>query len=142
MKISAKIDYACRALIELSLHWPNHAPLQIQIIAQNQKIPIKFLTQILIHLKQAGYVQSIRGKNGGYLLALTPQEIRLGDVLTHLDGISYSSAESRKDVNREHVMDAIWGELNEVVFNAMKKIDFEAICNRERGRDKSLMFQI
>ena len=77
MRISAKIDYACRALLELSLHWPNNIPLQINTIAQNQQMPVKFLTQILLQLKQIGYVQSVRGKKGGYLLAKAPQKIRL-----------------------------------------------------------------
>ena len=48
MKIIAKTDYACRALLELSLHWPKQEPLQVTAIADNQQIPIKFLIHILI----------------------------------------------------------------------------------------------
>lgn len=69
MKISAKIDYACRALlIELGLHWPDNRPMQVSAIAKRQKIPMNFLVHILITLKELGYVDSIRGKSGGYVL--------------------------------------------------------------------------
>ncbi|MGB3241335.1 MAG: Rrf2 family transcriptional regulator, partial [Candidatus Omnitrophota bacterium] len=62
MRISARCDYACRALLELSLHWPNEAPVHIQQISENQKIPERYLVQILIQLKRLGLVTSSRGK--------------------------------------------------------------------------------
>ena len=142
MKISAKMDYASRALLELSLHWPNSVPLQINKIAKRQQIPVKFLTQILINLKQLGYVESLRGKNGGYLLSRAPSQIKLSDVITHLGSVGYSVAEDRRNKESDHVMDIIQEEIDETVLNAMGKIDFETICNRKRTRDNAIMFQI
>jgi len=142
MKISAKIDYACRALIELSLHWPNNTPMQINTIAQNQQIPTKFLTQILLNLKQIGYVQSVRGKRGGYLLSKAPQKIWLSKLVESFSGIGYSSAENKQNGNSDHTMDLIWNEIDETVLKAMGEFNFETICDRKRSRDRAFTFQI
>ena len=142
MKISAKIDYACRALLALSLHWPNKIPMRISKIAQSQQIPMKFLTQILLNLKQMGYVQSTRGKNGGYLLSKNPQKIKLSGLIENMGGIGYSVTENRQDGNDTHMMDLIWGEVDKTMLKTMSEIDFESIADRKRRRDKAFMFQI
>ena len=142
MRISAKIDYACRALLELSLHWPSTTPVPIAAISNAQNIPVKFLTQILLNLKQMGYAQSIRGKNGGYLLARQPREIKLSDVIQNLGGIGYSAAEDRTHNKDNHVISQIWQEIDDVVLREMNKVDFEIICNRKQKSDKAFMFQI
>jgi len=142
MRITAKIDYACRALLELSLHWPNNVPMQINTIAQNQQIPMKFLTQILLQLKQMGYVQSMRGKKGGYLLAKAPQKIRFKELIGNFGGIGFSDAENKQNSNSDHTIDLIWGEIDQVVLKAMAEINFETICDRKRTRDRAFVFQI
>src|SRR2546427_7062657 len=103
MKISAKIDYACRALIELALHWPDRTPLQIRTIAKRQKIPIKFLVHILIHLKQLGLTQSVRGKSGGYVLAQSPTNIKLNMIIKSFGGLGYSSVDEKAKHPDRHV---------------------------------------
>ena len=138
MKISAKIDYACRALLELSLHWPNQEPLQVEAIAGRQKIPLKFLTQILIHLKQVGYVESVRGKKGGYLLRKLPKEIKLGDIVENFNGEAGNTREEKSNP----IFSPIWKELRQELFKTMDKINFEDICNRKRQSDNTLTFQI
>lgn len=142
MRISAKIDYACRALLELSLYWPNNVPMQINTIAVNQQIPTKFLTQILLNLKQIGYVQSVRGKKGGYLLAKAPQKILLNELVESFGGIGFSTAENRHSGHSDHAMDLIWGEIDESLLKTMGKISFETICDRKRSRDQAFTFQI
>ena len=142
MRISAKIDYACRAILELALHWPNNEPVQINEIAKNQNIPMKFLTHILINLKQLGYTQSIRGKKGGYTLAKAPIEIPLSALVNDLGSVGYSIAENRNNVQNDHIMDSIWNEIDAVVLKAMNNITFETICNRKRRLDNVMMFNI
>ncbi len=137
MKISAKIDYACRALLELSLHWPNPEPLQIEQIAQRQRVPVKFLTQILIHLKQVGYVESVRGKNGGYLLRKLPREIKLNDIMENFQDVNNS-----RDEKSNPIFSPIWQEVNQEFLKAMDKFNFEDICNRKREVDSTPTFQI
>lgn len=137
MKISAKIDYACRALLELSLHWPNQEPLQVETIAGRQRIPRKFLTQILIHLKQIGYVESVRGKKGGYLLRKLPREIKLNDIMEN-----FQDANNSRDEKSNPIFSPIWREVNQEFLKAMGKFNFEDICNRKREVDNTPTFQI
>ena len=137
MKISAKIDYACRALLELSLHWPNPEPLQVEQSARRQRVPVKFLTQILIYLKQAGYVESVRGKNGGYLLRKLPREIKLNDIMEN-----FQDTNNSRDEKSNPIFNPIWREVNQEFLKAMDKFNFEDICNRKRQSDNTLTFQI
>ena len=142
MKISAKIDYACRALLELCLHGVNSTPLQIGEIAKRQRIPIKFLTHILIQLKQMGYVDSIRGQKGGYLLIVPAAEIKLSDVIKSFGGLGYSIKEARKKTTHFHVIELIWQEIDAIVLNKLDEITFETILHRERSKGKVIMYDI
>src|SRR5881397_3444770 len=87
MKLSKRCEYALRALIDLGiaaeLGWPM---LQISELAAKEKLPIKFLEQIFMQLKAAGYVKSRRGKFGGYSLARPMSRIKFGAVIRLIDG--------------------------------------------------------
>jgi Rrf2 family transcriptional regulator, cysteine metabolism repressor len=83
--LSSRARYATRALLDLSIRF-EQGPTQIQDIADRQNIPFKYLQQILMSLKVAGFVQSRKGPGGGYLLASSPQEITLAAVLRAMDG--------------------------------------------------------
>lgn len=84
MKITFKGDYALKALLDLSINYGK--PQTIEDIAKRQDIPAKFLEQILLSLKKGGFVKSVRGKKGGYLLSRGPKEITLGDALRYVEG--------------------------------------------------------
>ena len=139
MKISAKTDYACKALLELSLHWPNANPLRINDIASRQKIPLKFLTHILINLKQLGYVQSIRGNKGGYNLGKAPKDIKLGQIVVQF---SESSGNKPHVSKKNDVMVVIWQEVDYIILDSMNKINFEEISRRYRTMEKVPMYTI
>jgi Rrf2 family protein len=79
--ISARTEYACVAMLDLARHFEQDDPVRIREIAGRHGIPSRFLVQILLQLKAAGLVQSIRGAGGGYRLAREPQEITLLDVM-------------------------------------------------------------
>ena len=85
MNISVKGEYALKALFDLAVQKSNE-PVKIADIAQRQKIPQKFLELILAGLKQAGFVESRRGAEGGYLLARPADTITVGDVLRQVEG--------------------------------------------------------
>jgi len=138
MKVSAKTDYAARALLELAAYWPSTTPLQVSTIADRQNIPLKFLTQILLNLKQMGYVKSTRGKNGGYLLAQLPKDIKLSDLIKHFDG--FAGETSAKGSNQ--VMDFVWGDVQKTLLKAIDTINFETILNRKRSQENVVMFEI
>lgn len=84
MRISAKGDYAVRAMVELAAH-PGELKKRDQIV-EAQEIPVKFLENILAELKHGGLVQSQRGADGGYSLARPAEQITLADVLRVAEG--------------------------------------------------------
>jgi Rrf2 family protein len=84
MRVSAKVDYALRAALELAAAGPG--PTKGERISQSQDIPLKFLENILLELRHAGLVQSQRGAEGGYWLARPPEEIPLADVIRAVEG--------------------------------------------------------
>src|SRR5262245_56632684 len=85
MKVSAKAEYACFAMLELALNHRDPQPMRVKAIADAHGIPQRFLVQILLQLKGAGLVASVRGASGGYQLARPPDEISLGDVIHAID---------------------------------------------------------
>jgi Rrf2 family cysteine metabolism transcriptional repressor len=86
VRITAKAEYACMAMISLARLQSENRPVHIKEIADEQSIPLSTLTQVLLKLKGAGLVRSTRGSAGGYTLARAPEEIKLGEVLTAIDG--------------------------------------------------------
>jgi len=86
MKVSAKAEYACLAILALARHGPQAPPLRIREISAEYGIPERYLVQILIQLKGAGLVASTRGALGGYRLARPATSISLGEILGVIDG--------------------------------------------------------
>ncbi|HXB59645.1 MAG TPA: Rrf2 family transcriptional regulator, partial [Candidatus Acidoferrales bacterium] len=86
MRISKKTDYALRALFTLVEHFDG-APIPIRELARRNDIPKRFLEQIMLALKSQGWVDSLAGIRGGYVLAKNPGKITMGEVVRHFDGI-------------------------------------------------------
>ncbi|MCA1596877.1 MAG: Rrf2 family transcriptional regulator [Chloroflexi bacterium] len=101
MRLSAKkVQYACAALFELALAYGTETPLQVHMIAERQKIPTNYLVQILITLRRAGLVGSVRGSQGGYLLATPPDKITLAHVIRVVDGPLCDAAPAEDNTDR------------------------------------------
>ena len=86
MKVSAKAEYACLAVLALAEHGPDAPPLRIREISESHGIPERYLVQILLQLKGSGLVASTRGAAGGYRLARDPETISVREVLSAVDG--------------------------------------------------------
>jgi len=85
MRLSRKGEYALRAMIVLGKGY-GEGPLRIQDIAERERIPKKFLEQILLDLKRAGLVQSRRGAGGGYFLVRRPEDVTFAEIVRTIDG--------------------------------------------------------
>ena len=85
MKVSTRGDYACRALLSLTLH-ADGTPTSVRDIADRTALPQPYLEQILLALKGAGIVRSKRGVGGGYVLARPAEEITLAQIVSAVDG--------------------------------------------------------
>ena len=85
MKITYKGDYALKAILDLARHY-SAQPETIHDIAKRIDAPVKFLEQVLLELKKGGFIESRRGKIGGYLLSRAPNKITVGEVIRFMDG--------------------------------------------------------
>jgi len=85
MRVSAKAEYGCIAMLELAANFAEPQPVRVKVIADAHGIPLRFLVQILLQLKTAALVASVRGAAGGYQLARSPSEITLADIIGAID---------------------------------------------------------
>jgi Rrf2 family protein len=85
MKISTRGRYGVRLLIDLAEH-SAEPHVALANVAERQEISVRYLEQVAVLLRRAGFIKSVKGANGGYLLAQAPEDINLGDVLRTLEG--------------------------------------------------------
>lgn len=86
MKVAKKTEYGLRAMVCLALKGGQKQAVALPIIAQSEEIPEQFLDQIFSKLRRAGFVKSVRGVNGGYLLSRPPEDISIGELVRVLEG--------------------------------------------------------
>jgi len=112
VNVSAKIEYACLAMVELAGHYGSAEPVRIRRIADTHGIPARFLVQILLQLKSAGFVNSTRGASGGYQLARPPDEITLGDIVGVIDSHANETlGGAAEDSPFAQMLSQIWQEI-------------------------------
>lgn len=85
MKLSHKLEYACRVLAQLALTRAHSKLAHIDALSEAERIPANYLVQILNELRNAGLITSKRGKQGGYALAREPEKIRLAEIVEAID---------------------------------------------------------
>jgi Rrf2 family transcriptional regulator, cysteine metabolism repressor len=112
MKISAKSEYACLAVLALARYGPESSPVRIRDISEAYHIPERYLVQILLQLKGAGLVASTRGATGGYRLAREPGSISLSEILTAVD-VSETSLRDPNPATRSagSVLESVWEDV-------------------------------
>jgi len=125
MHFSVKGEYAIRAVFDLASQ-PLGEPIKIADIAKRQKIPQKFLELILASLKQAGFVESKRGAEGGYLLARPPDAITVGSVLRFVDGRQNEKAQSRRPPDSP--FSDIWARVEQAISQELDSVNFATVC--------------
>ncbi len=86
MKLSVKVDYACRVLAQLARHHGEGRLAHIDELARTEAVPANYLVQILSELRNGGLITSRRGKQGGYVLARPPEKITLYDIVKLIEG--------------------------------------------------------
>src|SRR5215470_7339512 len=121
MNISVKGEYALQAILDLAMQ-PQGEPVRIADIAHRQKIPQKFLELILAGLKQAGFVESRRGAEGGYLLSRPADSLTVGEVLRHVEGTAHAKGRSRR--KGETPFADMWSQVDQAVSGIIDKTTF------------------
>ncbi len=137
MKLTVKCDYAARAVLGLSRRYASGRAVRVESLANEQSIPQNYLVQILIELKTSGIVRSQRGKDGGYLLARSPGEITLADVLQCVHGRVFEpSGDSRCPAELREG----WLQIQEALDAAAGAISFQQM--REAAKEEPEMYYI
>ncbi len=137
MKISARADYAVRAVAFLAIH--DGEILQMADIAAEERIPAKFLEGVLSELKKAGLVDSKRGIGGGYRLARSPEEISVGEVIRIFDGplgpVGGIERMRREDdlTDAEYCLRTTWIRASEAISKVLDETSFASVAAARRS---------
>lgn len=145
MKITYRGDYALKAVLDLALHYGKL--VTIHEMAARADIPIKFLEQVLLDLKKGGFVESRRGKVGGYLLAKRPSQIKLGEVIRFIDGPIEPIACTEKVYSGcnsvyKCVFRKVWLKVSESISGIVDAVTFEDLANQVRVAEEEPVYSI
>ena len=136
MRVTHKTDYALKTLLDLAINRSNGV-VQVADIAKRQDIPAKFLEQILLTLKRAGFVASKRGQKGGYYLAMEPSKITLAAVVRLTEGfLSPITCVSRHSYTRcddEPLCPfcEVWADIRDYVEEKLEGLTISDMCDRK-----------
>ena len=144
MKLSTRTRYGVRAILELAAN-QSKEPLRIKTIAHRQDISVKYLEQLMAVLKSAGFVRSIRGSRGGYILAKPANQIKLNDVFNALEGPT-TTVECIENENycarvADCVARQVWVQVQEAINNVLKAITLQDLVDRTKDK-RTLNYQI
>ncbi|QDV45106.1 HTH-type transcriptional regulator CymR [Stieleria neptunia] len=141
MTISARVHYATLALIELALRQPEKAPVAVREISQRHGIPGPFLVQILRTLRSAGWVQSIRGSQGGYRLAIAPAELTLLEIAEAVGCPETNGQTDATDTPANRMLHDVWDAASEASRAVLARTTLAEIAART-AQDDAVMFYI
>ncbi len=139
MIISARVHYACLAMLELALRSNDAAPVAIREITDRHNIPGPFLVQIFRTLRTAGWVQSVRGSQGGYRISVDPSQITLLDIAEAI-GCQESALRAAPDTPLDELLQSHWDEAAAASRRVLAEIRLEDIIERCRHGDASMFY--
>ena len=144
MKLSTRARYGIRAILELAGNYKK-GPLQIKTVAQRQDISVKYLEQLMTVLKSGGFITSIRGPKGGYILAKDPNRIKLSDVFNCLEGPVVTAECLQNQTYCERTADCVtrqvWAQVQQAIISVLESITLQDLVDRTK-KDKMLYYQI
>ena len=141
MKITHKGDYALKAILDLATNY-DQGLVTIQAMAKRIDAPSKFLEQVLLELKRGGFIQSQRGKVGGYKLSRPPKDITLGQVIRFVDGPLEPIAcineryKGCDDLSR-CVFRPVWQKVFQATSDIVDRITFEDLANKVKASNEA-----
>jgi Rrf2 family cysteine metabolism transcriptional repressor len=135
VKLSVKSDYAARAVLGLARHHPGGEAVRVEDLAAEQGVPANYLVQILIELKAQGIARSVRGKDGGYLLARAPAEITLGDVLRSVHGTVFDTP-ALSDPDCPPELRRAWQKLQAAMETSADSVTFQQMLEESSAKEK------
>ncbi|MBI3878303.1 MAG: Rrf2 family transcriptional regulator [Verrucomicrobia bacterium] len=134
MRLSVKSDYAARAVLGLARQYPAGGSRRAEDLAAEFDVPANYLTQILIELKSQRIVKSVRGKEGGYLLARPPAEITLCDVLRCVHGQVFDTP-ALNDANCPPALREAWKRIQQSLNDTADAVNFQQLADAGAGKE-------
>ena len=130
--LSKRCIYALRAIFELSFR-NGDEPVTIEEIANAQDIPARFLEVIMLELKKGGIVDSVRGNEGGFRLAVSSNQISVSHVIKLIWGKAKENDNTRKTHNRgDYVFSKLWNDITSVTERILSNTNFEGLVEDEK----------
>ncbi len=137
MKISTRIRYGTRALVDIALNG-TETPVSLRDIAGRQDVSQPYLEQLILVLKAAGLVRSIRGARGGFVLAIDPKEVTLAEIVSALGGnITVVDCVRNRDVcvrSNDCVLREVWAEVSSAVSGVLDSTTLADLVEREKQK--------
>jgi len=140
VRLSTRTRYGVRAMLELAASRSN-TPIQLKTIASRQDISVKYLEQLMATLKTAGFVRSVRGSKGGYILAKPPNQIMLDRLFSCLEGpvITVECVENDSFCDRaaDCAPRLLWAELQAAIMRVLKSTTLQDLVDKTKTNAKA-----
>jgi Rrf2 family protein len=141
MKVPAKTEYACIAILELAARYDDGQPVCVRDIAAAHGIPSRFLVQILLQLKGAGLVASTRGAAGGYRLLQPPEQITLAAVMAVVEGpLETPSSNVATETALSGALLATWREVAELQHEILGGMTLANLLEQAQGAGEAMYY--
>ena len=145
MKLSTRSRYGTRLMLDLAQHY-REGPLQLGDIAKRQEVSVKYLEQIIIPLKKAHYIESVRGRKGGHVLTKPPEEITVGEIVALLEEGSGlvkcardTSVCERADICPTRLL---WKEAYEAMFDRLAAVTLADLVEQAEALESTRLDQV
>jgi Rrf2 family iron-sulfur cluster assembly transcriptional regulator len=138
MKLSTRSRYGTRLMLDMAQHY-QEGPIQLGEIAKRQDVSVKYLEQIIIPLKKAHYIESVRGPKGGHILTKPPEEITVAEIVAVLEE-GTSLVECTDDTSVCQRADScptrlLWKEASEAMFDRLKAITLADLVKKAKAME-------
>ena len=136
MKLSTRSRYGTRMMLDLAQHY-DEGPVQIRNVSKRENISVKYLEQLIIPLKKANFIKSVRGPKGGHMLAKSPEEISVGEIVRILEGgINLSRCIENPEVcdRTSHCLTrCIWEEATKVMYDKLNSVTLSKMISNDNS---------
>ena len=140
MVISARVHYACLAMLELAIRREDSAPVAIREISDRHGVPGPFLVQILRTLRTVGWVQSTRGSQGGYRLSIDPATITLLDIAEAVGCQEAGCHTEAGSTPADELLNEIWDEAAAASRRVLARARLSDLVERCRHGDATMFY--
>jgi len=136
MKLSTRSRYGTRMMLDLAQHY-DEGPVQIGNVSKRENISVKYLEQLIIPLKKANFIKSVRGPKGGHMLAKPPETITVGEIVRVLEGgINLSSCIENPEVcdrTSDCLTRGLWKEATKAMYEKLNSATLSKMINKNNG---------